>query len=98
MKGEGVKFGAPLFADADVQVKTGQGKLWACMLVGGAALSKVDFYDNTSATGDPIMSMSAPTGTSVGPHYYFDVDGIPFNTGLFADISGSGAKAYYWFK
>ena len=98
MKGEGAKFGAPLLIDADVQVKTGQGKLWAFMVVSAAAACRIDFYDNTSATGDPIMSGAAPIQGVSGPILLFDVDGIPFNTGLFADITGVSGRVYAWFK
>ena len=98
MKGEGAKFGAPLFIDADVQVKTGQGKLWGFMIVGGSGAATIDFYDNTSASGDPIMSGSAAINSVEGPCYFFDVDGIPFETGLYADIAGTGAVVYAWFK
>ncbi len=98
MKAGGIKFGAPLFVDASVQVKTGQGKLWAFLVVGGAGAASIDFYDNTSATGDPIMSGTAAINTSGHVITFFDVDGIPFNTGLYADISGSGAVVYVWFR
>lgn len=98
MKAGGIKFGAPLLVDADGQIKTGQGKLWGFLVIGGAGAASIDFHDALSTSGDPIMSGSAPINTCSPVITFFDVDGIPFNTGLYANIGGTGAVVYVWFR
>jgi hypothetical protein len=82
--------------DADVQVMTGQGKLWGMLVVGGSAATTISLYDNTSATGDPIMNGSAPVNTVSPMVDFIDFGGIPFNTGLYADITTTAGSVFVW--
>lgn len=86
------------FVDADAQVKTGEGVLRAILVVGGSAATSIDLYDNTSASGDPIFSGSAPAN-SVSPLVDLErLDGIPFDTGLYADITTTGGHVQVWYE
>lgn len=86
------------YVDADVQVKTGDGKLWAVVVVGGSAATLIEFYDALSATGDPIFTASAPANQTSPLIDLEQLDGVPFNTGLYADITTTGGAVHVWYE
>jgi hypothetical protein len=44
-------------------------------------------YDNTAATGNPILALAVPANSSICP----DANGYPFNVALYAVVIGAGA-------
>ena len=80
--------------DADVQVETGQGRLWAFLVIGGSAKTLIAFHDALSAAGDSIMDGAAPIDTVSPLVDFIDLGGVPFNTGLYANITTTGGFVY----
>ncbi len=81
-------------ATAGVQLVNRRGALHRVVLTAGSANATATFYDNTSATGSPILTTAALTGTTVFP----DGDGYEFLIGLFAVIVGTGAQVNVFFE
>jgi hypothetical protein len=80
--------------DGDVLVETGQGRLWGFLVVGGSAKTVIAFHDALSAAGDSIMDGVSAIDT-VSPFVDFiDMGGIPFSTGLWANITTTGGFVY----
>ena len=75
-------------ATAGAQLVNRRGALHRVVLTAGSANATATFYDNTSATGSPILAVAAVIGTSAWP----DVNGVEFFTGLYAVITGTGAQ------
>lgn len=92
----GGKRPVPVRVTADVQVKTGQGKIAGMLVVGGSAVTTIALYDNTSATGDPIFEGSAPINTISPLVSLSDFQGVDFDIGLWADITTTGGVVYVW--
>lgn len=91
--------GKPVTADG--QVVTGKGILTGVRLRGGSDAATLDLYDGTSTGGRLIWLGGAATlvvdqwsapGADAG-----DGGGIPFEVGIYADISGTSAKAVVYF-
>ena len=59
-----------------------------CMLTAAAAAATATLYDNTSAAGNPILTIAAPVGQSIFP----DMNGYECNIGIFAVVTGAGAQ------
>ncbi|MHB8625612.1 MAG: hypothetical protein ACYDBJ_04480 [Aggregatilineales bacterium] len=79
---------------AGVQLVNRRGALHRVVLTAGSANATATFYDNTSATGSPILTVAALAGTSAWP----DADGFEFLTALFAVVSGTGAQVNVFFE
>lgn len=79
-------------ADADA----GVGTLHAVLLsgIGGAATLKL--YDATSASGDTVLEIAAVNGGSTFINLQEAGASIKFSTGMYADITGTGAFAVLW--
>lgn len=73
---------------AGVQLVNRPGALHLVALTAGSAAATCSIYDNTSATGNPILTLAAAIGTSAYP----DAQGFSFNVGLFAVVTGTGAS------
>jgi hypothetical protein len=80
--------------DADVQVRSGQGKLWGFVVVGGSAVTSIAFHDALSAAGDPIMEGAAPINTISPLVSLVHFGGRFFDVGLYADITTTGGVVY----
>ena len=59
-----------------------------CALSAAAAAATATLYDNTSAAGNPIMTLAAPIGQTVYP----DMNGYECNVGIFIVVAGAGAQ------
>lgn len=73
-------------------------------LYGTTDACTLKLYDAASATGTEVWGGVAPfTGANGGGAQsmvwdFSSVGGVPFpNTGIFADITGTGAVAYVWY-
>jgi len=75
-------------ATAGVQLVNRRGALHRVVLTAAAASATVTLYDNTSATGNPFMTIAAVAGTSAWP----DGGGAEFLIGLFVVVTGAGAQ------
>jgi hypothetical protein len=77
---------------ADGAVKTGPGSLVALLLTAGdGAAATIVLYDNTAASGTKLVTLKAPTGTSV---QWSPSNPTVFGVGCYADITGADAVAY----
>lgn len=65
-----------------------RGAIHRVILTAGSANATATFYDGTSATGNPILTLAALAGTSTFP----DLNGYEFLIGLYAVIVGTGAQ------
>jgi len=79
---------------AGVQLVNRKGALRLCALTAGSAAATCSLYDNTSATGNPILTLAA----AIGQMAYPDVNGGEFNTGLYAVVAGTGAQLNVWYE
>ena len=70
------------------QLVNRRGALHRVVLTAGSANASATFYDNTSATGSPILTVAALAATSAWP----DVNGVEFFIGLYVVVSGTGAQ------
>ena len=59
-----------------------------CSLSAAAATATATLYDNTSATGNPILTIAAPINQTIFP----DMNGYECNIGLFVVVTGAGAQ------
>ena len=80
---------APFNVSASGQVFTGSGYLQGAVLVAGSADAVLTLRDGTSSAGSVIAKLAAKAGDSRP----LTAVKIPFATGLFAEISGTGAAA-----
>lgn len=93
----------PLFQHArdtaDGQIKTGSGRLQKVVLVNAATPidGLVEFYDNTEATGTPIFELEVAAEQGSVEVDLYEIGGLPFSTGLYADLTGSGVILHTWF-
>lgn len=73
----------------DGLVKTGPGIIRSVILTAGSgATGTIDIYDETSASGDVILSLSAVQATSVVAAPL----NVAFGVGCYIDITGAGAS------
>ncbi len=79
---------------AGVQLVNRPGALHLVTLTAAAATATCSLYDNTSATGNPILTLSAAANTSTFP----DAQGFSFNVGLYAVVTGTGAALNVMFE
>lgn len=80
----------------DQQIYTGRGTLNAVtILTDGTNAATLTIYDNTSAAGTVLFKMIVP-GASQSNHAEYNL-AIRCTTGLYADVSGTGASyiVYY---
>jgi len=73
-------------SDADLTPKLGHGILKAIFVVTASASSTLDVYDGTDATGEVIAEIDTSVTQNLSRIC------TPFNTGLFLDVTGTGAK------
>ncbi len=78
---------------AGVQLVNRPGGLHLVVFTATSAAATCSIYDNTAATGNPILTLAAGVNTTVYP----TADGFSFNVGLFAVVTGAGASltAFY---
>ncbi len=81
-------------ATAGVQLVNRAGGLHLVALTAAAAAATCAIYDNTFATGNPILALAVPANTSICP----DSDGFTFNVGLFVVVTGAGATLNIHFE
>lgn len=91
-------------ADAAVTGLSGK-RVWAISLYGTTDSVTLKLYDAASATGTEVYGLVAPftdSDASAAGTIHLDfssLGGIPFpNTGIYADITGTGAVAYVWWS
>ncbi len=91
-------------ADAAITGLSGK-RVWAIELYGTTDAAKILLYDAASATGTEVYGLVAPftdSDASAAESVFRDftpLGGIPFpNTGIYADITGTGAVAYVWWS
>jgi hypothetical protein len=74
---------------AGAQLINRKGRLHNVVLTPAAAAATLTVYDNTSATGNPILTLQAPAN---GQSIIAECDGYEFNIGLWVVIAGTGAQ------
>ncbi len=91
-------------ADAAISSRPGS-RIQRVILLGGTDATSIKFYDAASATGTQVFETVAPfTDTDASAadavdHDFHELGGIPFpTTGIYADITGTGAVAYVWWS
>jgi hypothetical protein len=76
----------------DATVISGPGRLAAVVLTPGSDASSLILYDNTAASGNKIVTLTAvANGASV---MFCPAQPASFANGIRADITGTGAVAY----
>jgi hypothetical protein len=73
-------------------VKTGPGVLQGITLTPAAAKSTATVYDSLSATGTILAKLQAAADGGSVPAQ-LPAGGIPFSTGLWVELAGTGAVA-----
>lgn len=72
-----------------VQVVGHAGVVYRVILNGAGAAASVSLYDGTNASGSPFAVLQAPTNSTESLDL---AQGFPFKTGLYAVVTGTGAK------
>ena len=76
--------------------QTGARVLRAVLIYGASAITKVEFKNGATDTGDVLLTLqTADDGASV--YHDFSEFGIPFSTAIFCKPVGTGAIAHCWF-
>ena len=83
--------------DNDVTPITAGKVLTGVLLIGGSGASNVKLYDALTVTGTDILQLNALTSDQKMVTIPKDSQ-RPLQTGLSADITGTGAVAYIWYK
>lgn len=71
----------------DKLFRTGRTHVYGVILDGASTGDKVDLYDNTSATGNPVLEMRIGANTSSVTSAF--PNGVVFATGVYADVTDS---------
>ena len=86
-------------------VKASSGKIWALELEGGSTASSMDIYNHaSSASGSVLIGITAPfTDTDASSQStvfvsFLELGGIDFDTGMYAEIAGTGVVGYVWWS
>lgn len=90
---------------ADAAIKASAARLGGVILLGdGTNAATVVLYDNaTAATGTALAELvlaanaTAPTGQRTAV-LMFPVDGVAASNGIFADVTGTGAAYYVYYR
>ena len=99
-----IRLGNPTNSTVDVAVSIIACTLIAVQLNGGSTASSVAFHnDIDDPTGDKLYDLSAPfTGSnaSAASSVYVKLpgDGIYFDTGIWANLSGTSASFWAWIR
>ena len=86
---------------SDVAVTTAgnPGLLYGVILIGGTTGSKIQLKDGTTSGGVACeLTLVAQTAVGDDSKSFEPSDPIVFNTDIFADITGTGAIAYVYYK
>ena len=75
----------------DATIKSSAGVVYGVLLSAGGADATLVLYDNTAASGERELVITAKDGYS--EEFCPAGVGLKFNTGIYADITGSGAYA-----
>lgn len=101
----GREIGVPQRITADAVVKAAPGKIWAIQLNGGSDASSLKFHNHVSAaSGTQLIEVVAPFSAATQSAQdtvfisYIDVGGIPFDTGIYVDWTGTAAVGYVWYE
>lgn len=84
----------------DGQVMTGKGVLGGALLCAGSDAATAAYYDGTNTSGRLLAKLACAAATSTSwnaPGADSGAGGVPFETGLYVDLSGTSpaAVAYY---
>ncbi len=81
---------------ADAAIKDDVGHIWAVLITSQSGDSDIVFHDHaSSASGDKLMQLSCLNSTTEFADFT-SLGGIPASTGIYADITGTGAQVYVW--
>ena len=83
--------------DADEQLVTGAGRLMAFLLFGGSTATDIILYDNTAASGTILAKKNVVANASKFVDLT-NLGGTQFGTGIYGDITGTGALCYVWYE
>ena len=76
--------------------QTGARILRAVVIYGASAITKVEFKNGATDTGDVLLTLQ--TGDDVNsPYFDFSEFGIPFSTAIFCKPVGTDAIVHCWF-
>ena len=81
--------------NASGQAFTGPGRVAGWQVKPGGTAGSVLFYDNTSATGTPLIEVDLTTNTAV-ISTLVPGTGIRFSTGCYVTLPASSAITIFW--
>jgi hypothetical protein len=81
--------------NASGQAFTGPGRIGGWQVKPGGTAGSVLFYDNTSATGTPLIEVDLTTNTAV-ISTLVPGTGIRFSTGCYVTLPASSAITIFW--
>ena len=81
--------------NASGQVFTGPGRVGGWQVKPGGTAGAILFYDNTSATGDPVIEVDLTTNTAV-ISTLVPGTGIRFSTGCYISLPASASITIFW--
>ena len=77
--------------------QTGARRLMGVLVYGASAITKVEFKNAATDTGDVLLTLqTADDGASVF-HDFSELDGIEFSTAIFCKPVGTGAICHVWY-
>ena len=95
--------GNPTRVATSAAISGASGTLWAILLEGGTTASSIDFTNDATGAGTPLIGVTAPfTDDDASSQSSVFVDlttlgGVYFSSKCYATIAGTGAVAYVWY-
>lgn len=81
--------------NASGQAFTGPGRVAGWQVKPGGTAGSVLFYDDTSATGTPLIELDLTTNTAIIATI-LPGNGVRFSTGCYATLPASAAITIFW--
>lgn len=85
----------PSHLNATGQAFTGSGRVGGWQVKPGGTAGSILFYDNTSATGTPLIELDLTTNTAIIATL-LPGTGIRFSTGCYVVLPASAAITIFW--
>lgn len=85
----------PSHLNASGQAFTGPGRLGGYQIKPGGTAGQILFYDNTSATGTPLLEIDITTNTAI-ISTLVPGNGIRFSTGCYITLPASAAITIFY--
>jgi hypothetical protein len=81
--------------NATGQAFTGSGRIGGYQIKPGGTAGSILFYDNTSATGTPLIEVDITTNTAIIATL-LPGNGVRFGTGCYVTLPASAAITIFW--